>query len=362
MRIIGLSHRVKMTVEGKPRPTELTIIEDEKSSRLSLKEEQDELEFVMGLREGDTVAMILGGSGDCLAYALARQAEQAGARVLRIPGFVLKKHAAEGREQHENLAVLAAERPDLFYEVTPRDRALILVREHWRALSEAMKARIACEQRLRQRFIGRAFTAKDGLFPEGGIEQAFDAEKASDIILLSLEKEERQRERELVKALHELDIYVKLFEPIEGVGPRIAARIISAIGDIRQFETKHKLKAFMGAHVLKDGTFPRRRRKQIANWHTDARQALYLLGDQFVKRPNSRWGQYQRKMKAGLRERHPVPVKEANSQGTMVTRYSDGHIHKMATWRTISRFVERLHKDWTRLEKEQAARELRKAA
>src|ERR1035437_6995742 len=44
-----------------------------------------------GFRTGDTTVMMLGGSGDMLAYALARQAEKIGAYVSRISAFNLKK-------------------------------------------------------------------------------------------------------------------------------------------------------------------------------------------------------------------------------------------------------------------------------
>ena len=42
-----------------------------------------------GLQHGDTVAMILGGSGDNMAYALARRGETTSAKVLRIPPFLM---------------------------------------------------------------------------------------------------------------------------------------------------------------------------------------------------------------------------------------------------------------------------------
>jgi transposase len=227
-----------------------------------------------------------------------------------------------------------------------------------------MQARMAGEARLRQSYIGRAFTAPDGLYPEGGIEKGFDALKASDPIIKALRAEEAKRERELQKALSELPVYTDLFKPIEGAGPKISARIIAAVIDIRRFESAAKLKAFMGVHVLPDGTFARRRSGQVANWSGDARQALYLLAEQFNRRPDSHWGQYFRQMKKTLRQIHPVPVvvEVPNSKGgtKKVTRYTDGHIHKMASWRTLTRFVEWLYDEWSDLE--EPAQELLKAA
>lgn len=343
-----------------------------------------------GLRKGDVVAMPLGGSGDALAYALGRRSESVGASVMRIPSFVLKSErntqeesgkpvrfgdpipdakskkkaqketvASDTSKDHLLMAQLAANKPGLFYPLAELDRDLILGRESWRALWEAMQARMACEARLRQLFIGRTFTNPDGIFPEGGIEKAFDEAKASDKIFNTLLEEEKQREKELLKALQKLPVYREVFEPLEGVGPKIAARIIAAVVDIRRFSTDAKFKAFCGVHVLSDGRLPRQRRGEVANWHGDARQALYLLGEQFNRRPESTWGKRFREVKARLRVIHPKPVEEMvpDSEGgtRKVLRYSDGHIHKMAMWRTLSIFARSLFGDWQKHDQEARA-------
>lgn len=442
-RWIGIQHRVKFSAEGEARPTMVTIIDGDTVTHFELATEQSELDFVIGkhpsawgnsltdglnlddeikfpnhqlrlkklkagdaveagehirlidtdcylvtgwpikfdgLQPGDTVAMVLGGSGDYLAYAFARQAEKVGAEVVRIPSFILKREREvirpvrygeplqqaepdeEGGEKRGRkkettegddnlLARLARDKPHLFYPLAERDRELIVARESWRALNEAMKARMACEQRLRQLFIGRTFTQPDGLFPEGGIENRYDEVKASDTILGALEKEEKQREKDLGRALEQLPIYRNLFKPIPGVGPKIAGRIIAAVVDIRRFETDAKLKKFMGVHVLEDGRFPRQRHGEVANWHGDGRQALYLLVDQFNRRPDSEWGKYLRKVKADLKQTHPNPVEvPGKKNGTKVKRWTDGHIHKTALWRTATRFAEHLHRKWTELD------------
>lgn len=468
MRIIGIQHRVKLSAEGEARPTRVAVLHTQDGGTgqvLAMKElatEQDEADFVMNdLHHGDTIALVLGGSGDYLAYALYRRAQAVGAQVMRIPAFALKqardsesvqdmldglygtlrkKSASDKtRDDHVLLALLAREVSEKFYPLAETDAGLILARECWRALWESMQARMAGEQRLRQLFIGRVFTRSDGLFPEGGIEQGFDAAKASDPIVAALRSEEKRRERELVNALEELQVYRELFVPIPGVGPKIAGRIISAIVDIRRFqgsadaellaesyvrseehkrlgrvsedwdivggrtyanvysriraiadfkkaagkleEAEHvyahlremdirkgirnagpsgasRLKAYMGVHVLPDGRFPRQRRGAVANWHGDARQALYLLGEQFNRRPDSEWGRRLRKNKELLRKKHPEVVEVDGKK-----RYTDGHIHKMALWRTLSQFVEWLYREWSRLTSPpQAAVQLPKAA
>lgn len=409
-RVIGIRHRVKKTAEGEARPTQVVIVEDGKILTLDLEDDDAELDFVRdklpvkfrkvtpedrpnelpvrhvkwrkvkdgeaaeemirrdgnlvftavqvpveydGLRVGDTVVMCLGGSGDRLAFALSRRAEElgSGTKVMRLPPFVLKtKRTRDKDEDALTLAELCQAEPALFRETTRRDRDLIRLTESWRARIDAMKERIACEQRLYQRLVGAIFCSEDGGYPEGAIEQLFETGKASDTILQALVREEEYRERDLLKVLKTLPVYRELFVPIEGVGPMIAARLIVAIGDIRRFATDAKLKAFCSVHVLPDGRFARKRSGEVANWHPEARQALYLLADQFNRRPDSVWGKKLREYKVRLRTVHPEVVTVNGKK-----RYTDGHIHKMALWRTLTKFVEWLFREWWNLERGAAA-------
>jgi len=453
-RWIGIRHRRKKTTKGEERPTQIAILEGEKTKTYNLKTETDELDFVRGrfpvkfrpatekddlsqflphhivwrrlkrnenpedfppnltrqistrtweiairvpvefdgLKQGDTVGMILGGSGDRLAFALSRQGELIGAKVLRIPGFVLKEQRSRmGRKTEKDaitLAELVRSKPELFYFLGARGRSLILIKELWKARTEAMKARIACGQRLLQRMIGEIFCASDGLYPEGVIEDIFKERKANDAIFQALFAEEEERKKELLRALKGLDVYQRIFEPIEGCGVLISARLIVAIQDIKRFDVDReslrqeleekgfsggelerrlkrlikerrasKLKAFCGVHVLaggkykdvpEDKQFPRRRRGLVSNWHPDARQALFLIAEQFNRRPDSPWGRRLLQIKARLREKHPEAI-EVNGK----KKFTDGHIHKMALWRAATKFVEWLSDAWWALEEEQ---------
>jgi hypothetical protein len=272
-----------------------------------------------------------------------------------------------------------------------RDKAIILVRETFKIRTDAMKDRMACAQRLRQRLIGIKFCSIEGGFPDGDIEKTYEELKASDPIFCAISAQEEKAFKAMTLAVEGTDVWKKLFADLPGVGPAIAARIISAIIDVRRFETDAKLKKFMGVHVMPDGTFPRRRSKEVANWHPDARQALYLLADQFVKKPKSAWGMKLNEYKKRLREKHPqvciqvtqaaaaelgintdektvnIPIGPAPQKvktkyvakhpetGEEITisgpqKYGDGHIHKMAIWRTLGKFVEWLHHAWWKLE------------
>lgn len=344
-----------------------------------------------GLTAGDMIGLILSGSGNRLAYAISRRAEEIGTVAFHLPGFKLKQwrpdHTQDKSDNdHELIAELLESVPDEFYALEPRDRDLVDMRERYYARIDAMKARIATDQRLRSRYMGATFCNPDGRYPEGTIELAYEFARANDVIYQAVVAEENKRELELKKAVEKLEIFQRLFAPIEGLGWAIASRIIASIGDIRQFRTDAQLKAYCGVHVLPDGRFPRRRNNELANWKPDCRQAMYLLGDQFNRRPASVWGQKLVEYRKKLREKHPftqVVVKSKGESPDMVydlipgqfehdkktgiytirtiegevkvkgvQRWNDLHIHRTATWRTLTKFVEWLHREWWKLERE----------
>lgn len=447
-RFIGIRHRVKRTASGEARPTQVAIQDGEEATVYTLDDDTAELDFVLGrfpvsyrnaeagedlgqflphhvkrqkrkrsdeelarvpaaydgLKPDDTVGMVLGGSGDRLAFALSRRAEEIGARVLRIPPFVLKTRRGDEPkdDDHRLLMRLAAEEAGLFYPTGPRDRDFIRVREAYRARRFTQQDRIRCEQRLRQQYVGEVFLTEDGKYPEGSIEAAYDAERANDQVLAGVSGQEQRREREVVRAVRRLDVWQRVLSQVEGCGEVLAAGVLSPVVDIRRFivppdlggatteeEIRRrkrkavdrgaaKLKAYLGVHVLAGGkyanvppekSFPRQRRAPIAmvnqqlgddlgeedssamiSYVREARQALYLLSEQFNYRADSFWGQRFRKYKAGFRERHPEVVLVRGKK-----RYTDIHIHKMGRWRTLTRFVEWLYDQWLALELRQGA-------
>lgn len=411
-RFIGIRHRVKRSAKGEARPTLVAIKEGDDLRVLELEIEQDELDFLLGrfplryrkatgqddlsafpphritwrelkdgetpesvpanllrtvddevrvadkvpdvvegLRSEDVVGMSLGGSGDRLAYALSRRGQEIGAQVFRVPPFLLaqRRGNAKKEEDHLLLVTLVATERQIFYLIGPRDRAMIAVSEAFRTRQLTLKDLLACGQRLRSNEIGRIFLNAEGRYPEGAIEAMHEAARAASPGLRALGQEERDRSRDLERAVEELDVYGAILKPIEGCGPRIAAGLLAAVVDIRRFSSPAKLKKFCGVHVLPDGRFPRQRHGSNCNWTPSARQSLYLLADQFVKRKNSVWGQRLRENKTRLRQRHPEAIVVEGKK-----RYTNGHIHQMAIWRTLSQFVVWFHKAWWKFERELA--------
>jgi hypothetical protein len=419
-RYVGIRHCIKKTADQEARPTQLVLLNPKtgKVTNISLEVEDDELDFVKGqlpitwrtihddekvesfpahhikwrtlkkgelpdentpenhihkdgkifqiaekvsdkyegLKPGDAVAMVLGGSGNYFAYALSRTGENIGASVHRIPGYELKK-ARGGQSDDKSkdgddllLAKLLQSKPELFRLTTARDRDMITVTRKFMLRQDVMRQRVACMQRLRQRGIGITFCSPDGIYPEGGLEKQFDDLIASDVVYQALTKEHRRLTGEMENALQEIPLFTEILSKVTGVGPAIAGRLVVAIGDIRRFATDAKLKAFCGVHVLSDGSFARRRVGVLCNWNTEARQALFLVGDQFNRRPASVWGQRLLLNKRKLRETHPVVIEMNNEKGKKVKRYTDGHIHKMAIWKTLNQFTRWLWKQGMRLE------------
>lgn len=407
-RIIAVKHRVKATAEKEAHPTLVSIVSESGVKHIELATEQDELDFVNGeyptsyrawviyqdklqdfkpwqvkwkgkgedrvvhqvpatfegLRNDDTVLMQLGGSGDRLASAMARTLMPIGGMVCRVPPHVTKSRKGERDVSDINIILeLWEQDSDAFYIIDEPELRRIAVREAYENRREAQLARMGCQQRLLQREIGRVFIG--GLLKrEIALEDSFEGLRANSPILDALIKEEVEATKLLEKAVKASRPWA-LFEPIEGVGPAIAGALIASIGDVKRFATYQKLMAFSGLHPLsKDGKkfgkgdarasddsiFPRRRRGQLSNWNQQAKQALYLLGDQFNRRPDSYWGTKLYANKVSLRIAHPEVVMVPDKDGKLKKRYTDGHIHKMAIWKTLRQFVRWLYRAWTNLE------------
>ncbi len=495
VRYIGIRHRIKKTAAGEARPTQLYILETD--TLVELDDDNAELDWVRctfpvkfrqpkpgedisvfsprhlkwrtvkggenvegidpthlrtqggktqvlskipvaydGHKQGDVIGMIMGGSGDRLAFALSKVGEKLGSSVLRLPPSILKMRRGDADKEEDSklVASLAESEPNLFHEVTRNARLIILVRELQALRMDAMKARIAAEQRVHQTFIGAVFCSEED-FHELDLEAQFATLKANDRILGALVDEENKRICELDLAIKRTAVWREILRDVTGIGPALAGRLISAIGTIERFmvepdqarmdalyeesvrlereaglseltrfvqkgendfqtlqrvavwcannnrpqqaaklersvmchqershlrhkarkATQGKLKSFCGVAVMEDGRFPRRRAGVRAAWNPDARQALYLFADQ-VNRQSDRthWGKMLLEYKRKLRAAHPEVIEVDDKK-----RYTDGHIHKMAMWRTVTKFVEWLADAWSDLARRQKLEEAR---
>lgn len=390
-RIISIIHRQKINKEGELRPTMIAIscLDQDELNVFTLKTETDELDFLYnkypssyrsaqdgedlsalnerhikspkkgeinvqvpasyeGLQAGDVVVTTMGGSGDRFSAALARRGEEINAQLLRMPAFNLKIYRKEDDTKNDHLVMLDLfyTNPELFYDFRPSDRNLIEIKELFNLRQDTMTARMACASRVRQNLVGTIFLSEGGRYSEGSIEQALKEEQANNVVLQNILAEEKEINKRLVKAVHQSKLWQEIFEEIIGCGEVIAAGIISSIGDIRRFPSAAHLKSFCGVAVNDDGGFTRKKRGNRCTYNPKTRQSLYLLMDQFNRRPDSEWGKKFREIKIALRKKHPEVIIMENGK----KKYTDGHVHKMAGWRAITKFVEMLYTQWTRLE------------
>ena len=373
-RFIGIRHRVKKTSKGEARPTQVAIIDEQgEVTRYELETVLDEKDFILamwpsqhrnvepneilarffshqikwkkiktdeewdatpenlrrvnrkkervravqvpakvdGLGSGDTVAMLMGGSGGLLASALSRRGQKIGAKVLHAPTYVLKSLQDDNRDKDkdaETLARLVRDEPALFYEIIEADRAVLSMSACYHSRMDAMNERRACAQRLRQRSLNSLLDSEDDVLADiDDLEDYIKECEKNDVIFQAVKTEERKRDAELSKSINKVGAYTEVFAKLTGCGPTIAGAILSSVVNVERFATDAKFKAFCGVHVQPDGTFPRHKKGGLGNWQPEARQAFYQLTDQFVRQTDkTEWGRELLKYKAKFREAHPI--------------------------------------------------------
>jgi hypothetical protein len=433
--VIGVRHRQKMTKENEARPTMLCIApagDPSNTRELQLGSEQDEIDWAhgkfpikfraarptdnpkdflpwhlqwkkvkedesiegvpdshlrkegkiierlvkvpseyTGLKAGDTMVMLAGGSGNLFAHLLSRVGEQIGAKVMRVSAARAKEFRkgteyAGVEHQHRALVWMYESDPTQFRELLPRHRQQVEIEELYKLFEEVQGDRKSCGLRLYQRAKRFAFTRPEVETSEHvTLEEQYKKMLATDPIHLALEAEEKKIEREALKIMEDMPIYDRVLKPIAGIGPRIALRIIASVPDITAFETAAQFCAFCGVHALgKDGQkmkkgetppvarggFPRRKRGVVCDWKPTLRQALFLFDDQLNRNPGSYWGARRVAIKTAYREKHPVPVEMEGEGGKKVTRYTNGHLQNMARWKTLNRFCRYLFRELKKLE------------
>ncbi len=327
-----------------------------------------------GLMEGDTALMQMGGSGDRFAYALSRRGQEIGSTLSRIPPYrcALFREENNSSKDHLLLIDIFESIPKFFYEVGLRERRYIRVSASFRTYLLTQRDRISCQLRIYDQHREEVSLSEEGYYPEGNIEEEYDKILRDDPGYAALLKREKEAEKKMRQAVRELEVWDVILKKIPGMGERIAAGIIGPTRDVLRFieepdltgadtqaeirKRRRKAKErsmnnfvkFCGLHVNDKGGLPRRRRNagEDEQYGNNPRQSFYLLGDQFVRRPDSYGGQRLREIKVRLRQKHPEIVVVDGKK-----RYTDGHIHKMAIWRVLTLFCRKFFRHWVTLEK-----------
>lgn len=115
----------------------------------------------------------------------------------------------------------------------------------------------------------------------------------------SLLEFENDLEKQIVRQLKHLPVWTEVLEPVIGIGPRLAARMISQIIDINHFPKLSGFTKYGGWHVMQNGR-PRAAsfiRGESAQFNQLLRMGYWLFGGQIV-RNNSQFRWYYDKYKA----------------------------------------------------------------
>jgi len=103
-------------------------------------------------------------------------------------------------------------------------------------------------------------------------------------------EEAKEYEEHLLKHIRALlkvnPFYNAWLKHIKGVGPLMAASLISEIGSVDKFPGPRSLWAYAGLHVV-DGKAPKRAKGVKSNWNPTLRTTCWKLGGQFVKAKTS---------------------------------------------------------------------------
>jgi hypothetical protein len=331
-----------------------------------------------GLQMGDTVLMLAGGSGNLFGHLLSRVGEKNGSVVMRTSAARAKEFRQASEydaldQMHIALVWMYASESTKFRQLLPRHLPQVEIEELYKLFADVQNNRKACGLRLYQRAKRLAYL-QDGVETSNmvTVQERHKMLLASDPVHQALLSEEKRVELDALEIMEGMPAYYRILEPVKGVGPRIALRILSSLPDITAFETEAQFCAFCGVHALGNngkklqkgeipptdrGGFPRRKRGVTCDWKPTLRQAMFLLDDQFNRNPKSYWGERRASIKQKLREKHPVPVETQNEAGKTVKRYTDGHIQNMARWKTLNKFCRWLFRELKKLEADISATE-----
>lgn len=227
------------------------------------------------LQPGDKVYGEMGSGMDGFTVACLRQ----GASVFRVPPRVVKLWREErGIAKEDTVAALqglAELQPDAYYEV--EEKAAAIAR-----LLAMLQTFYFLQKRLRIPTHQRALTVERQarfLYETGSQEEelALAIQKTG---LDAIDQWEAEWLKRLDKETKHNPFIRDYLLPIPGVGPRISARIVGTISDIRRFPSVDHLVSYLGYDVHTDpetgaSYAPRRRRGEELGFHPNGQQGIW---------------------------------------------------------------------------------------
>lgn len=245
----------------------------------------------------------------------------------------------------EHVYQISQEDPELFYPTLARQSEILEIMNAWDDLARAMKTRIQYANTVRSHLQRRAVIAGKMTKKELDeyIEQRVGLKDPQDLHMKALLAIEQDRGKELDEVMNGSGLYEKVFVPIEGIGPRLAARVIAGIERIERFPTADDLIRFGGFLPQKGGKLPSKKRGVIVNRSPKLNNAGFMIQDQLtVFGANSEYGLM---LKARAQAACPSTKEQRAADKALRSRY--GEAMKQARIYITRVILERIYRDWS---------------
>lgn len=136
----------------------------------------------------------------------------------------------------------------------------------------------------------------------------------------------------------------------KGIGEHTAAKILSQLDDVANFDTISKMWRYSGVAVM-DGKAERCKKGEKSPFNRQLKS--YLLGEkqlaqQFILHHTPYYYEKYTEFKDKLRMKHPEPVPD--SSGPWKHKYTDSHLDRMAKRKIVKLFLSHLWVAWRTLE------------
>ncbi len=284
-----MTHYAASTVPIKKETKVLRFEEGETPTELAL----GAFELIAMLKAGDHLWLMMGSTNAAVALGAYRRGVQV--HQLSYVRATSQNGSVEGESpgtqkkkvSHQDVYRLAIASPSLFYAMYPRQSEVLEVIDAWETLNDAMKIRIRYANGARSRMQRRALIYGELLGVEVSsckeldpiVEERVGLKNPQDARMRMLLESEAEASKGLEKVLQSCALYQNVFEPIEGVGPRLAVRFIAGIERIERFETPEDLMRYAGLMPTRNGKLPSKKQGGIVSRSVVVNNACFLLQD-----------------------------------------------------------------------------------
>jgi len=344
-----------------PLMTGATVLAVDKKGKIRKIEEVDAFKLKTVMNPGDELWLMMGSTNAVVASAAfrvgvdVRQISYLRAVSALNGGKKTEEPREESVRKHkfspEDIHLISKTHPEFFYRMTPSQGEVLEIMAVWQGFSDAMEVRkryantayarlksgaaiygrVAGKEVIDGKSLKRVLNHELGVKDEGGKKK-----KPNDSRLQLLMEAEEQVGRQLDQVVRNSGLYQHIFGSVDGVGPRLGARIIAAIERIERFDRPKDLSNYGG--FLPRGSEGKLPSRKISKGRMLSRKPAlntsgFLFQDQeFTYGRKTELGQMlikqvekncpctteQRKEDKELRKRYAIAVKEAR---VAVTRY-----------------------------------------